>query len=87
MTWLALLLVGIMLAAAVATLLLPGLVSAVAAVSVVSLALSVLFVLLQAPDVALTEAVVGSGLSTIILALALRRINRLLNNPGADDDA
>ena len=85
MTWLALLLVGIMLTAAVATLLLPGLVSAVAAVSVVSLALSVLFVLLQAPDVALTEAVVGSGLSTIILALALRRINRLLHNPGADD--
>ncbi len=61
---------------------LPGHVSAVAAVSVVSLALSILFVILQAPDVALTEAVVGSGLSTIILALALRRINHLLRDAG-----
>jgi energy-converting hydrogenase B subunit D len=85
MIYLALLLVAIMLIAAIATLILPGRVSAIAAVSVVSLALSVLFVLLQAPDVALTEAVVGSGLSTIILALALRRINRLLQHSGAED--
>jgi len=33
-----------------------------------------MFVLLQAPDVAMTEAVVGAGLSGLILALSLRRL-------------
>ena len=85
MIWLAALLVFIMLIAAVAVLLLDSLVSAIAAASVVSLSLSVLFVILQAPDVALTEAVVGSGLSTVILALALRRISRTMARPGGED--
>lgn len=74
MIWIAGLLVFIMLGAALAVLFVDSHVSAVAAASVVSLALSILFIVLQAPDVAMTEAVVGSGLSTVILALALRRI-------------
>ena len=67
-------LVFIMLSAAIAVLFVENHVSAVAATSAVSLTLSVLFVLLKAPDVAMTEAVVGSGLSTVILALSLRRL-------------
>jgi multisubunit Na+/H+ antiporter MnhB subunit len=35
---------------------------------------SVLFVLLRAPDVALTEAVVGAGLAAFLFALALKRL-------------
>jgi energy-converting hydrogenase B subunit D len=49
-------------------------VAAVAATAVVGLGLTVLFVLLRAPDVAMTEAAVGAGLSGVILALALRRL-------------
>ena len=67
--------VFIMLTAAIAVLLVDNLISAVAATSAISLALSVIFVLLNAPDVAMTEAVVGSGLSSVILALALFRLN------------
>lgn len=63
-----------MLGAAAAVLLLRNYLAATAAASVVSLALSVLFVLLRAPDVALTEAVVGAGLSGVILALTLRKV-------------
>jgi energy-converting hydrogenase B subunit D len=74
MAWIALLLVILMLAAAVAVLVLRNLLGAVAAASVVSLAVSVLFVLLRAPDVALTEAAVGAGLSSLVLALGLRRL-------------
>jgi len=48
--------------------------AAVVAASVVSLGLSVLFTLLQAPDVALAEAAVGAGLSGVIFALALKRM-------------
>ena len=74
MIWVVAVLVFIMLSAAIAVLLVDNDVSAVAATSAVSLALSILFVLLKAPDVAMTEAVVGAGLSTVILALALRRL-------------
>jgi len=52
----------------------------------VSLALSVLFVILKAPDVAMTEAVVGSGLSAVILALALNRIHRIRRAAAQEQD-
>lgn len=72
--WIALLLVVIVLTAAVAVLAIPNMVGAVAATSVVSLGVSVLFVLLQAPDVAMTEAAVGAGSSGVVLALGLRKL-------------
>jgi len=72
--WIALLCVVIMLVAAIAVLVLPNLLGAVVASSVVSLALSVLFAILQAPDVALTEAAVGAGLSSVLLVLSIRRM-------------
>ncbi len=72
--WIALLLSLMMLASAVMVLLVRNHVAAVAAASVVSLGLALLFVLMKAPDVAMTEAAVGAGLSSLILALALRRL-------------
>jgi len=72
--WIALLTVFVMLGAAVAVLTLENYLAAVVAASVVSLGLSVLFTLLQAPDVALAEAAVGAGLSSVIFALALKRM-------------
>ncbi len=72
--WILLLLCLMMLAAALLVLLAGDRVAAVAAASVVSLGLALLFALLRAPDVAMTEAAVGAGLSSLILALALRRL-------------
>lgn len=74
MIWVALISTVVMLAAAVGVILLRDFYSAVAASSVVSLALSILFVVLRAPDVALAEAAVGAGLSGVLFALTLRRI-------------
>lgn len=74
MIWIALISVVVMLGAAVAVLALPSYLGAVAASSVVSLALSVLFVVLRAPDVALAEAAVGAGLSGLLFAITLRRV-------------
>ena len=74
MAWIALVLVALMLAAAVLVFVFENLVSAIAAASVVSLLLSLLFALLAAPDVALTEAAVGAGLSSAVLAMGLRRL-------------
>lgn len=49
------------------------LLSAVIAVGVMSLFVSILFLLLGAPDVAMTEAAIGAGLSTVIFLFALSR--------------
>jgi len=72
--WLLFIVVIMMLVAAMAAMLLDNMLAAVAAASVVSLGLALLFVLLRAPDVAMTEAAVGAGLSSLILALALKRL-------------
>jgi uncharacterized MnhB-related membrane protein len=72
--WILLLLASMMLSAAVMVLVVKNHIAAVACASVVSLGLALLFVLMRAPDVAMTEAAVGVGLSSLILALALRRL-------------
>ena len=90
MIWIALSVVTLTLGAALAVMLLENLLAAVAAASVVSLGVSVMFVMLRAPDVAMTEAAVGAGLSSLILALALRRLGLIkldLSEKGKDGDA
>ena len=47
---------------------------AIIAAGTVSLIASVLYLLLAAPDVAMTEASIGSGLSTIIFFYVLNKI-------------
>ncbi len=74
MELLVLFIVVVMLCSAVAVLLLKDFLAALAAFSVVSLGLSVLFVIMRAPDVAMTEAAIGAGLSSLLFALALRRL-------------
>lgn len=73
-TLFALVIVTVVLVSAVLVLVLDNMIGAVAASGVVSLGVAVLFVLLHAPDVAMTEAVVGAGLSGVVLALGLRRL-------------
>ena len=74
MEWLTLIIVIVTLASAIAVLLLKDFLAALAAFSVVSLGMSVLFVIVRAPDVAMTEAAIGAGLSSLLFALALRRL-------------
>lgn len=64
----------VMLVAALGVVVLRSYLAAIVALSVVSLALSVLFALLRAPDVALAEASVGAGLTGLLMALAARRV-------------
>jgi len=66
----------IMLGAAVYAVVQKDLLIAVIATGVISLILSVLFYLLQAPDVALTEAAIGVALTTIIFVITIRNTVR-----------
>lgn len=47
---------------------------AILAAGLVSLLASVLFLILAAPDVAMTEAAIGSGLTTFLFFFVLRRV-------------
>ncbi len=44
--------------------------------AVVSLVASIFFLILQAPDVAITEAAIGAGLTTGILLYAMKKAGR-----------
>lgn len=72
--WLLFVILIIMLAGALMAMLMENLLAATVSASVVSLGLAVIFVFLRAPDVAMTEAAVGAGLSSLILALGLKRL-------------
>ena len=48
-----------------------------------SLIMSIIWVILQSPDLAITEAAVGAGVTSLLFFLALRRVNAL---KGVDKD-
>lgn len=72
----------VMLLAALLAIHMKSLLGAVIAVGVVSLFVSILFLILGAPDVSMTEAAIGAGLSTVIFLFALSRTA----GKDADDD-
>lgn len=65
-----------MLGCAVVAIFARARVTAVLAAGLVSLFASVLFVLLAAPDVAMTEAAIGSGLTTFLFFFVMGRIRQ-----------
>ncbi|MEA2095212.1 MAG: hydrogenase subunit MbhD domain-containing protein [Candidatus Cloacimonadota bacterium] len=66
----------IMIVAAFLAIHLKNLLSAVISAGVISLLASVIYLLLAAPDVAMTEAAIGSGLTTIIFIFTLKKIKK-----------
>ena len=42
-----------------------------------SIAMSIIWVLLEAPDLALTEAAIGAGITSVLFFLAIKRINAM----------
>ena len=67
----------LMLIAAVFTISYKDLMSSVVVSGVISLGASLLFLFLRAPDVALTEAAIGAGLTTYIFILTIRKTERM----------
>lgn len=67
-------LVILMIASAFTAIQAGELVVSIIAAGLVSLLASVLYLMLSAPDVAMTEAAIGSGLSTIIFFYVLNKV-------------
>ncbi|CAG0988877.1 MAG: DUF4040 domain-containing protein [Anaerolinea sp.] len=76
-----LLLLGGTLITAILTVRVKRVFDAVVAFSAMGTFLTLLFFLLQAPDVALSEAAVGAVAVPMVLLIAIAKIRGLLNNP------
>ncbi len=66
----------VLVAAAIFAIHKKDLILATVATSIISLVLSVFFFILQAPDVALTEAAIGVALTTIIFVVTIKNTKR-----------
>ena len=71
----------VLVAAALYAVLQKDLLYAVISTGVISVILSVFFFLMQAPDVALTEAAIGIALTTIIFIITIRNTTRYEDDP------
>ncbi len=67
----------IMIVFAILALYLKDLVASVIAAGVLSLFASILYLIMQAPDVAMTEAAIGAGLLTMIFLLAIKKTKQI----------
>jgi uncharacterized MnhB-related membrane protein len=64
----------IMIAAACMVIYFRNLISAIINAGVISLLASIIYLLLAAPDVAMTEAAIGSGLTTVVFLYAFNKV-------------
>lgn len=67
----------ILIVTAIAAPLQKRLLNTVVLYTVFSLIMSLLWILLQAPDLAITEAAVGAGVTGVLFVITLHRINQL----------
>ena len=68
-------LLAVIVICAVAVSLTSELLSAVIIFMIQGLTMSVVWIMLQAPDLAITEAAVGTGISTVLMLAALKKIH------------
>ena len=59
---------------------------AILAAGLVGLFASVMFVILAAPDVAMTQAAIGSGLTTFLFFFVLGRVRGMRENSSEEDE-
>ena len=71
---------------AIAVSLTKDLLSAVIIFMAQGLALSIVWMLLRSPDLAITEAAVGAGVSSILMFAALKRIRAIGDEEDKDDE-
>lgn len=75
---------GILIGGLLAVIL-DNMVSAVISAGLASLFASVVYVVLAAPDVAMTEASIGSGLTTMIFLYAIRKTQNNISTGETED--
>jgi uncharacterized MnhB-related membrane protein len=86
MTLFEILLLTLLIICAIAASLTKRLLTAVVIFMGYSLIMSVLWLLLEAPDLAITEAAVGAGITTILFIVNLRKFAAIREGEGSHDE-
>ena len=77
MTFLTWLLLGFLIVCALSVALTKNLLASVIILMSYSLIMSVICILLQSPDLAITEAAVGAGITSVLFFVTLKRIHAI----------
>ena len=77
MTYFELLLLGLLVVCGVTTCLAKNLLTSLIIFMAYSLLMSIVWVLLQSPDLAITEAAVGAGVTSILFFVTLKKIHAI----------
>lgn len=84
MTLFTYLLFGVLLVCAISVTFSKNLLNSVLIFMGYSLVMSIIWMLLQSPDLAITEAAVGAGVTSILFFVTLKKIHGMLNNPESE---
>ena len=76
-------LLAFLIVSAIAACLTRKIVTAVIIFMSYSVMMSITWVMLQAPDLALTEAAIGAGITSVLFFLVIKRINSMEKGEGA----
>ncbi len=52
-----------------------------------SLVMSIIWVMIESPDLAITEAAVGAGITSVLFFITLKKIHRMVEEKKEEDDA
>ena len=74
-----------LIACALAVSLTRRVISAVVIFMSYSIVMSIIWVILESPDLALTEAAIGAGITSVLFFLAIKRINAMGKEKGDDN--
>ena len=80
------LLLGFLIVCALAVSVARSLLNSVIIFMSYSLVMAVIWALLEAPDLAITEAAVGAGVTSVLFFLALRRVGRIGHKDESGDE-
>ena len=87
MTMISILLLGFLIACAISVFFIKKLANAVIVFMSYSAIMAVLWLLLESPDLAITEAAVGCGITTLLFILVLKKINALKEGEEEQDES
>ena len=77
-------LLGFLIVCAIAVSVSRNLLNAIAIFMSYSLIMSVIWLLLESPDLAITEAAVGAGVTSILFFITLKKIHAMIEMDGGD---
>lgn len=86
MTIFSALLLLFLIACAISLFFIKRLINAVIVFMSYSAVMAVLWLLLESPDLAITEAAVGCGITTLLFVLTLKKVNALKEERGEQDE-